>query len=269
MTDLKDTLKAAHGSESGHWYDRDGNPAYTVKAKNGDDRATTLRDARKLDLVPSVTSIIKMAAKPQLEIWKQNQVLLAALTLPKEEGENDESWCKRIIEDSKQHATQAAAKGAEIHAAIQQSYEGIPQPDYNDFISGVENVLYEWTGDFPSTEWLAEASFSHPLGFGGKCDLSAGVVNIGRFVVDFKTKEFGPDDNLKTWDEHDMQLAAYRVGLGLDNARCAIIYVSVNNPGHAQLVEIPEEKLERGWQMFYHLLHYWKAVKNFDPAWEA
>jgi hypothetical protein len=32
------------------------------------------------------------------------------------------------------------------------------------------------------------------------------------FVVDFKTKEFGPEDDLKTWDEQAMQLAAYREG---------------------------------------------------------
>jgi hypothetical protein len=71
-----------HAAESLHWYDRDGKPAYTVKAKDGSDRPATLRDARKLNLVPSVTTIIRCAAAPGLELWKANQLMMAALTLP-------------------------------------------------------------------------------------------------------------------------------------------------------------------------------------------
>ena len=262
MTDLKDTLKV-HASESQHWYSRDGEPCYTQTAKAGHERATTLRDARKLDLVPSVTTIIKCAAAPALDIWKQNQVLMAALTLPKEDGEDDETWCKRIMADSKEHAKQAAAKGTEIHAAIQASFEGIPQPEYNAYISGVENALYGWIPE--PAQGMSEVAFAHPLGFGGKVDL---VAFGNGAVVDYKTKEFGPEDDLKTWDEQAMQLAAYRMGLGLASSRCAILYVSVTHPGHAQLVEIPEEKLQRGWDMFYHLLNYWQASKNYDSGWE-
>ena len=63
-------------SESQHWYDRNGTPAYSVIAKNGVPRPTTLRDARKLNLVPSVTTILNVAAKPALEAWKLNQICL-------------------------------------------------------------------------------------------------------------------------------------------------------------------------------------------------
>jgi hypothetical protein len=35
-------------SEAGHWYDKGGNPAYTTIGKNGVERPTTLRDAKKL-----------------------------------------------------------------------------------------------------------------------------------------------------------------------------------------------------------------------------
>jgi hypothetical protein len=69
-------------SESGHWYKKDGSPAYTTIGKTGE-RATTLRDARKLGLLPSVTTINGMLSKAGLDTWKQQQVLLAALTLPR------------------------------------------------------------------------------------------------------------------------------------------------------------------------------------------
>lgn len=266
MPDLKDTLKTGRAAESSHWYTQDGMPAYTVKAKAGHDRATTLRDARKLELVPSVTTIIKAAAAPALEVWKQNQVLLAALTLPKELDETDDEWCKRIMADSKEHAINAAAKGTEIHAAIQGVFEGKnPPPEYEPHVVSVDNSLEEWASAL-GANWEPEVSFAHPMGFGGKCDLSAECC-AGNFVVDFKTKEFAPDDKLKTWANHAMQLAAYRIGLDLPDARCAILYVSVSNPGHAQLVEIKEDELQRGWAMFEALLNYWKAQKKFEPGW--
>ena len=69
-------------SESGHWYKKDGSPAYTTLGKTGE-RATTLRDARKLGLLPSTTGIIRQLSSAGLDLWKQQQVLLAALTLPR------------------------------------------------------------------------------------------------------------------------------------------------------------------------------------------
>jgi hypothetical protein len=51
-------------SEAGHWYDHDGKPMYTIVGANGKERNTTLRDAKKEGLVPSVTTIIGIAAKP-------------------------------------------------------------------------------------------------------------------------------------------------------------------------------------------------------------
>ena len=58
-------------SESSHWYGKDGSPQYTVLDKNGQYRATTLRDARTSNLVPSVTTVIGAANKPSLQYWLQ------------------------------------------------------------------------------------------------------------------------------------------------------------------------------------------------------
>jgi hypothetical protein len=65
-----------------------------------------------------------------------------------------------------------------------------------------------------------------------------------------------------------MQLAAYRSGLGISEARCAIVYVSVSQPGLVRLMEIPQEDLKKGWVMFYSLLQYWKAKNGYEPAFE-
>src|SRR5512139_409426 len=112
-------------AEAGHWYNAEGQPCYTLKGKNGKERNTTLRDARALHLVPSVTTILKEANKPALATWIQKQVLMAALTLTRNPDESDEAFIARIMEDSKQQAIKAAERGTQIHAWIQQGFEGM------------------------------------------------------------------------------------------------------------------------------------------------
>jgi hypothetical protein len=251
-----------HPAESLHWYTRDGEPCYEVmSAKPGVMRPTTLRDARKLNLVPSVTTIIRCAAAPGLELWKQQQVMMSALTLPRPAGEPETDWLKRVMQDSQEQAKRARDRGTAIHAAIQGAYEDeTPTPGFEPYIQGACSNVAE----LGISEWTAELSFAHPIGFGGKCDLSSRA----GFVIDFKTKEFDQDDDLKTWDEHAMQLAAYRVGLGIDSARCAIVYVSTTVPGLCRLIEIPQEDLAKGWKCFYSLLHYWQAKSGYVSSFE-
>ena len=254
----------SHPSESGHWYDRTGKPCYTITAKNGEQRPVTLRDARKNGWVPGTTTIIKCAAAPGLERWKLNEMLHAALTLPRGPTEPEAEWISRVWADSRETASKAAERGTAIHAAIQGSYEGVhPGPGELWYhVMGADEALSEWVGK-SGVEVEAEKSFASPLGFGGKVDLHG----TPDFVLDFKTKEFDEDTDLKTWDSHWMQLAAYRVGLGMPKARAAICYVSVTNPGLSRLIEITERELNTGWAMFQALLAYWKAKSGFDSGW--
>src|SRR5512136_668210 len=73
--------------ENAHWYRRDGEPLHSVPSAKGEPRPTTLRDARKLGLLPSVTNVLGVINKPELVEWKMTQAVLAALTLPRLEGE--------------------------------------------------------------------------------------------------------------------------------------------------------------------------------------
>lgn len=249
----------AHAAEWGHWYDKDGKPVYEVPYADPSKgmRPTTLADAKKLGLFPSVTTIIREAAKPGLERWKQEQVLLAALTLPRLEGEPEADWIKRVFEDSQEQARKAAEKGTAIHAAIQGHYEGEPtSEEYQHYVNPVVQSLDD---KFEIGAYTAEQSFAHPMGFGGKVDFHCTGVKIGRVVIDFKTKEFANTEKKLAWDEHCIQLAAYREGLGLPKAICANVFVSVNNPGLVHIHGWKEEELQRGWRMFTALLDYFYA----------
>jgi len=243
-------------SESQHWYTRDGVPRYTVIGKNGKERNTTLRDARTENLVPSVTTILNVAAKPALTAWLMNQVLMAALTLPKLTNESDEDYCKRVMQDSKEQGKAAANEGTDIHAAIQGYYDGQVVRAHEQSVQGCVDRLQ---GHFGNKPWIAERSFGHELGFGGKCDL---FTNVGDgIVVDVKSKEFSDPSKVDAYDEHLMQLAAYRVGLGVPKARCANVFVSRSVPGLAVVKEWDAADIDRGWLMFVHLLTFWQ-LKN-------
>jgi len=243
--------KTLHPAESTHWYTRDGLPAYQVKGKNGKMRNTTLRDARVHGYLPSVTTIIGCAAKPGLDRWKQEQVLLAALTTERIVGETEQDFLARIMADSREQGKKAAERGTIIHAAIEGFYEGKGLGDYPDHVRGLENAL---AARFGNPQWLAEKSFASEMGFGGKTDLCAPGI-----VVDIKTKEFGPDKLPEAYEEHCMQLAAYRKGLGMETARCANAFVSVSHPGLVHLVEWTQEEINKGWFMFKGLFDYWYA----------
>jgi hypothetical protein len=236
-------------SESGHWYLPDGSPAYRTIGKNGKERNTTVKDARGLGLLPSVTTIIGCAAKPALDVWKQQQAILAALTLPRLEGESEEDWLSRVVSDSKETAKQAAERGTHIHGIIESFYEGVYIPELPPYVRAVENVINE---HFGQQLWVSEKSFAYG-GFGGKCDL----VSKSGFVVDFKTTEKDLD-KLDYYFDHQMQLAAYRQGFEMPNAKCAIVYVNALQ-NKAKLVEIPDADLRIGWECFTHLLAFYRA----------
>lgn len=247
-------------SEGGHWYDRDGTPRYEVNDAKGNPRPATLRDARKFGWYPGVTSIIRCGAAPGLEMWKSQQVLLAALTLPRFDGENDESFCKRVMHDSGEQARKARDRGTEIHAAIQGHYEGIaPSVELWPFVDGVKAHI---SANFGEQQWVSEKPCAHALGYGTKADLHCKAI-----VLDFKGSDFTEDEapTLKTWDEHAMQLGATRHALDLPAAECAIVYVSRTVPGLCRVIRIDEADLDRGFTMFRSLLAYWKAKSNYFP----
>ena len=259
------TTIIARSAESVHWYRQDGGPQYTVKAKDGSDRPTTLRDARKFKLVPSVTTVLKIAAKPGLEAWKQEQMLLAALTLPRLPGETEKDLITRIVADSKETAKRAAERGTRVHESIEAWFEGVRPVEHDEIAKGFEEAVFNHFKTHPFQPWKTETAFASELGYGGKVDLWCAPDESAPtgIVLDAKTKEFTEDDKVDAYDEHLMQLAAYRHGLGVPHARCANVFASVTVPGLIKIVEWSEQDLQKGWEMFKCLLNFWKLKNNF------
>jgi hypothetical protein len=251
---MPEILTAEHGKEGGHFYRQDGTPAYTYINKKGEEKPTTLREARKETphLVPGTTTITGLSPKPGLRNWIIDQTILSCLTLPKIEGESEVDYIKRIKDDSKAQSLKAAETGTRIHAYIQQGFCGESlDEDGMRYYTSAQKCLLEAVG---TIKWQIESSFATDK-YGGKCDLHS-----EDYVIDFKSTEKDLA-NIQTWDEHDLQLAAYREGLKIPQAKCAILYISVKT-AESKLIWIPEDKLQRGWLKFTHLLNYWYSDKG-------
>ena len=245
-----------------HWYSRTGEPRYEVLAKSGLPRATTLADARRLGYVPSVTTVLSVLAKPALETWKVKQGILAALTLTREPGEDDDAYLARVLADSQEQAKQAAAEGTRIHDACECYWQGRHYP--HQYQPHVDAVCEELHRLFPGvTDWVAERSFASPMGYGGKVDLHSPSTGI---VVDYKsTDERRGSAKRFHWDQH-YQLAAYQRGLELPPSVCANLFVSRSDPGAVFSHVWAEKNIADGWDVFESALAVWKRLRSFDPS---
>jgi hypothetical protein len=247
----------SYASEAGHWYHKDGTPCYEVMAKASNRlRPTTLRDARKLGLVPSVSGIIKVAAAPALENWKVKRALRTALEWPP--IEDTEEWIDLVIAKAEAEGRETADLGSAIHACIEKHLRG-EQYDMQAYGECVRGALAEFDGWAGLDGNKPEKSFAHHLGYGGKCDL-----HKPGFVCDFKSKDFDESWRPTTWDNHAMQLSAYREGFNMPSARCAIVFVSTTSKGLTRLVEVAENELAKGWRMFQALLTYWYEKNELE-----
>jgi hypothetical protein len=243
-------------SQAGHWYDaKTGEPRYTIEAKQGGRRATTIRDARAFGYVPSVTTILKVAAKPALTEWLINQALDAALTLPRLPGESADDFKKRARTDSGQQTRDAADAGSALHASLEGHFKGGMVPA--DHIPHCVTVGRELAAKGFVGPWDAERSFASPLGYGGKMDLAS-----ENCVADFKSKPFLEGGKKYAFDEHGLQLAAYAHGIGRPDAALVNVFVGLKDA--AVLVHVwPQEDTRRFWRMFRLLLAYWQEANNF------
>lgn len=246
-------------SEAGRWYDWNGNSVNETVGKNGKVRPTTLRDARLNNYLPSTTTIIRSAASPGLDRWKQEQVLLAALTLTRGPDETDESFIERVLTDSRETGRAAADRGTELHGAIERwllsggtQTQGKWQPHVDATYKACMDVGIDLLKGEP------ERSFAHHLGYAGKIDWSSADA-----VLDFKSKSV-IDKNVKGYDEHVMQLAAYDTGLGNPGRRLLNVFVGCDDC-LVKIVEWDDEDSRRGLAMFFALLDFWQAKTGYTP----
>ena len=253
--------------KSSHWYTREGEPMHRImKADGSGDRATTITDARRLGLLPSVTSIIGILAKPALETWKMNQVALATLRTPKDGAETEDYWCRRVQDAAFEQVEDAADTGTKVHAALEAAVAGEPY-DVDAWGVYVKPVL-----DLIAREGLTVTAREKRIvntghGFAGTTDLLFTYGDEQPGILDYKTKKTKPGEKVTAYDEHRLQLAAYAAteyGDAYIGRVWAInVFVSTTEPGRVEFAVHGD--LSRDWQAFMLVASLWRYVKNYDP----
>ena len=224
-----------------HWYFPDGTPLHEVPRADGKgQRPTSLRDARKLGLFPSVTNVLSILAKPGLDAWKQEQAILAALTLPRTEGETLDDFAKRVLVDMTSEVGRAADLGSAVHAAIEGYAQGRWLPE-DKGVARLFEPARQWFDKEVTQVHSVEIATAHlEWGYAGRVDLVATLRSTGRpTVIDFKTQKTrrDKDGNFKPilHDTWPLQLEAYRMALasrdkGLADAAIASVVIGSTDP---------------------------------------
>lgn len=247
---------------AGHWYDKDGKPCHFIECKTREGtRPTTLADAKKLGLFPSVTQVLKVLAKPGLQDWLIRQAVHAVCTAPDQPGEGLDDKITRILEREKQQdeeAKRARDLGTEIHAAIEERLAGrLIAPQFEPYVAKVESDLTE-LGRVLETEKV----LVHPSGFAGKMDCLTQGYALS--VIDFKTAKTLPKKS--PWPEHSLQVAAYAAALGNTGnqvVQTGVLYISTVEPGGTAL--FLEPAWHDAWNVFQAVFTAWKFLNNYDP----
>lgn len=254
------TIANIRPTEGGHWYTRTGEASHTVIGKTtGKPRPTTLADAKKLNLLPSTTTVLKALHKEALVRWRVEQAILVAMTTPRltVEGviETDDAYVTRVFDTERQHEQEgkkAADLGTSIHAAIEKAMAG---EKWDEALAVyVEPVLKLCRDKFGEPEAAEKVVVGE--GYAGKLD-----VKFPDAIVDFKTTKSVPK---ASYFDHQMQNASYAKAFGFTGEhriRTANVYIDTKTPG---LVTVSiQDDWQEAWKAFEHVLAYWRIANNF------
>jgi hypothetical protein len=260
-------------SENAHWYTRSGEPMHLVQSQKGEPRATTLRDARKLGLLPSVTNVLGVINKPELVEWKMTQAVLAALTLPRLDGEGEDAFARRVVEDAQSRVRTAADFGSAFHAGAEVVAKTLEVDQAGPYAAWL-NPHRDWfQANCVRVVWTERVLVNTALGYAGTADLLMEHQQHGLTLVDYKTQggkaESGKQKAEMGWKPRVysswcQQLAAYRQAIGRPMVCLSVI---VNSAEPSAPVEHPwsEEELQAGLESFEAALVIWRNEKGYDP----
>lgn len=253
-------------STNAHWYYPNGTPCHKVecssKDKKGQMRDVDVRDARKMGLYPSVTNVIRILDKPQLNAWREEQAILAALTLPAVPGETIDERARRVAHDAGEQVSVAARRGTNIHKCVEnyllyQKFD--PHPEVRDLVS----KFPAWADKNIRSVHYAETTVVGQ-GYAGTLDLFATIEGYGPRVADFKSRK-PYNGAVRTYLEDNIQLAAYWKAVPNDGVGTMSIFINSVEASDPVVHAWELEETKKGWEIFDHCRAIWCLMKNYTP----
>lgn len=253
----------------GHYYASDGTPVHTQRKKGGGTRDTTLADAKKQGLFPSVTTVLDVLAKHGLNYWREEKIIEATLKFDTICVEDVARYSREVREAAFSDVGNAADLGTLIHADI----EGLLLGEKSEWqVRDEANAAVRHMESMGLSICESEARIvNHRHGYAGTADIVA-TKDSRPVVLDFKTKATKPGKKIEPSENHPTQIAAYWMGYwGIEDAfpkPTALgynVYISTTEPGRIETVEWSAEVLRHEWELFRHVLAIWRARTGHDP----
>ncbi len=249
-----------------HFYTPTGEACHFQPTKPGaknKTRPSTIADAKRLGLYPSVNGIIEVMDKPALTRWKLNKVCECCFCFTPKAGETPEAYQERIMEQAFQSADDAADLGTRIHAGIEAHYTG--QPVAADVAEYVRNAVAKVDSLGLQVIESEFRTVSHEHGYAGTSDLACRKAGKS-LIVDFKSTKTKPGRPVEAYESHEMQIAAYhRSYYGVSLPLAGInVFISTTEPGRVEVVEHTEQRLELAFGAFLSLCHVYRFLNGYD-----
>ena len=263
-----DMIITATKNESGkgsHWYKHDGSALHTITGANGNERNTTLRDARKLGLLPSVTTIQKdVLVNHGIDRWFKDILIQAGYTVPESFRNADyENYKARIMEDASEFGRTAREFGSGVHRVLDE-FNTTRKTECAKKYQAWLDVYVEWFEANIDHVYFSEETLTNvEVGYAGTTDLHAVHKTHGDVVIDFKTQQV-KKDKVNFYKEWIYQLAAYRECID-GKPQCLSVAINSLEP------EPPVEKLwsdsdtEMGWNVFKRSCEIWQLQRGYHP----
>ena len=262
-----------------HWYTIWGEAAHTQPTKSktakNPTRPTTIRDAKALKLLPSVSGILKVINNPALERWKFSEIVRACYENPPDIMEDLESreslddYTKRILDMAFNVATDAADLGTRIHANIEAVLKKEVMLYEDEFTLALNAVkaMDDLGIDVVESEFCTTCP---EYGYAGTTDVAFTKGEVCG-ILDFKSKKTKEGEPIIPSFGHAAQIAAYHVSywtkgdLIKDNSVGYNVYISTTEPGRVEVVKYDADTLRREFEMFTNALAIWRHKNNYDP----
>lgn len=251
-----------------HWYDREGNPVHTFTDRNGVTRSTTVREARRFGLLPSVTNILSVIAKPQLTAWLQEQAIYAALTVPRRDGESLDDFARRVAKDASTVSKKAAEFGSHIHREVEKFLK-TSRFEHDSEVKPFLDYFALWAEtNIASVIHVELPCVNKKHAYAGTIDILFTDTQGRTVLADIKTQRYDKKPKLyKTWL---YQLAAYKEILHDLNPgnplRCVNIVINSTTPMKPEVHEWSAQDLATAFNVFLSTYELWKFENDYNPT---
>ena len=285
--------------KSAHWYYPDGKSCHSMpyadKKRAGESRPTTIKDARNLGLLPSVTGILDIFDKPQLNDWKLEQMtaefqrrmsVLCGSSEPKEgvcdiANRDFDALHEELVTRAFEQVEDAADSGEKVHKGAELALQGLSYDEnqpillpalkqefpLKTFLAPIVAFVKEH-GIRPTGHEVRIVNRAH--GYAGTGDLPM-TCSRGIGFLDFKTRKTKPGKPVKAYETQVMQVAAYHAAhYGTIPSRSDFVcgcnlFISTTEPGRIEAVWYSAEEIAAAYDAFVHACGLWRFIKGYDP----